>query len=164
MDWSFANIALVLGGVTTGMHAGLLYDWSVNVVPSLRKLSPKRHIETFQVMNKTIENPVFFISFLGPIIFLPLAAFFFRGTPRFSWLLAAALVQIIGSNIVTISQHLPRNAQLAKVQASRLNDTEADKIRQDFQGRGSKWTGWHTVRTLASISATALVFIAAISS
>jgi hypothetical protein len=33
-----------------------------------------------------IENPVFFLSFFGPIVLLPLAAFLHWGQPQFVWL------------------------------------------------------------------------------
>lgn len=157
---NFENIVLVAAGVTAGLHAGLLYDFSVDIVPSMRKLKPKAHIEMFHAIDKTITNPVFFISFFGPMIFIPLAAFLLRDTPQFSWLVAAALVQIIGCNGVTMAVHLPLNAELAKVDTDKISDSEAEKIRQDFQGPGSKWNRWHTIRTLAGTTATALLFIA----
>jgi uncharacterized membrane protein len=160
MSLPLENIAIVAGGVLTGLHAGLLYDFSVDVVPSLRKLKAKAHIEMFQAIDKTIENPVFFLSFLGPIILLPLAAFLFRSEPQFPWLVAASLTQILACNGVTIAVHLPLNGGLAKVNTSKISDQEAEKIRTAFQGPGSTWVRFHTVRTLAGIAATTLVFVA----
>ncbi len=152
------RIALVAAGVLTGLHAGLLYDFSVDVVPSLRKL--KAHIEMFQAIDKTIANPVFFLSFFGPIVLLPLAAFSFRGEPRFPYLLAAALIQIVACCGATVAGNLPLNARLAKVDTDRISDSEADKIRSDFQGPGSAWMRWHTLRTIAGTAAPALALVA----
>lgn len=129
----------------------------------MRKLRPKAHIEMFQAIDKTITNPVFFLSFFGPIILIPLAAFLLRDGSQFPWLVVAALVQVFACNGVTVSQHLPLNAELAKVDTSKISDTEAEKIRNDFQGKGSKWVRWHTVRTLAGTTATALVIVATLS-
>jgi uncharacterized membrane protein len=154
------KIILVAGGVLAGLHAGLLFDFSVDIVPSLRKLKAKAHIEMFQAIDSTIENPVFFLSFFGPVILLPLAAFLSRGEPQFSWLVAASVVQIVGCNAVTVSQHLPLNAALKKVDTGKLSDQEAEKIRTTFQGPGSRWVRFHAVRTLAGTAATALVFTA----
>ncbi len=162
MAISLENVVLVAAGLLTGLHAGLLFDFSVDIVPSLRKLKAKAHIEMFQSIDSTIENPVFFLSFLGPIVLLPLATFLFRGEPQFSWLLAVSLIQIIACNVVTLAIHLPLNAKLAKVDTSKISDQEAEKIRRDFQGLGSRWTRFHAIRTLAGITATGLMFIAAI--
>lgn len=163
MQMTPENMVLVVGGVLTGLHAGLLYDFAIDIVPSLRKLKPKAHIEIFQSIDKTITNPVFFLSFLGPIILLPLGAFLLRGEPAFGWLAAAAAVQILFCNAVTMSAHLPLNAELAKVDTSKISDAEAEKVRQAFQGPGSKWVRFHTIRTLAGTAATALVLVACLS-
>lgn len=156
------NIVLVAGGVLAGLHAGLLYDFSVDVVPSMRKLKPKVHIEMFQAIDKTITNPLFFPSFFGPVILFPLAAFLFRDTPQFGWLVAASIIQIVFCNGATVAGNLPINAELAKVDTSKISETEAEKIRHEFQGPGSKWMHFHTVRTLAGTTATALVFLACV--
>lgn len=154
------NIVLVAGGVLAGLHAGLLYDFSVDVVPSMHKLKPKAHIEMFQAIDKTITNALFFPSFFGPVILLPLAAFLLRDTPQFEWLLAAAIIQIVFCNGATVAGNLPLNAELAKVDTNKISEAEAEKIRQNFQGPGSKWMRFHTVRILAGTIATALVFVA----
>lgn len=157
---SLENAVLVAGGVLAGLHAGLLYDFSVDVVPAMRKLKPKAHIEMFQAIDKTITNALFFPSFFGPIILLPLAAFLLRDTPQFGWLLAASAIQIVFCNGATVVGNLPLNAELAKVDTSKISEAEAEKIRREFQGPGSKWMRFHTVRTLAGTTAMALVLVA----
>jgi uncharacterized membrane protein len=163
MDLIFQNIVLVTAGVLTALHAGLLYDFSVDIVPSMRKLKAKAHIEMFQAINNTIQNPAFFLSFFGPVILLPLATFLFRGESQFSWLAAAAVIQIVACNGITVTQHLPRNAELAKVDTSKISDAEAEKIRQEFQGPETPWTRFHIMRTLAAITATTIVFVVCLS-
>jgi uncharacterized membrane protein len=158
MYMSFENVVLVLAGVSTGLHAGLLYDFSVDIVPSMRKLGAKAHIEMFQAIDKTITNPVFFLSFFGPIVLLPLATVLLWGEPQGAWLLIAAVVQIVGCNGATVAGNLPLNAELVKVDTAKISDAEAVKIRQAFQGRGSRWMVFHTIRTIAGTAATALIF------
>ena len=75
MEISLTNIVLVVGGVLTALHAGLLYDCSVDTVPALRSIKGTTHISMMQAIHVTIENPIFFLSFFGPIVLLPLAAF-----------------------------------------------------------------------------------------
>lgn len=153
---------LVTAGTLTGLHAGLLYDFSVDVVRSMRYLKPKEHIRMMQAINIKIENPVFFLSFFGPVVLLPLATWLHQGEPPFSYLLAASLVEIIGCQAVTIIGNIPLNNELAKVDTNKISDQTAGVIRRDFQGSGSKWMIWHSVRTLAGITATVLVFVAAL--
>ncbi len=157
------NIVLVVGGTLTGMMAGLLYTFNVAVVPALRSIKGTQHIAAMQAINTKIKNPVFFLSFFGPTILLPLAAYLHRSAPEFPLLVVAALLHILGANGVTIVGNIPLNERLDKVDASQLSEAEADSIRNAFQGPGSPWMRWHAVRTLAAIAATALVFIVCLS-
>ena len=159
----FEDIVLVVGGTLTGLFAGLLYAFSVAVIPALRCLKGREHIATMQAINVKILNPVFFLSFFGPTILLPLAAFLHRSESQFGLLVAAATLHIVGANGVTIVGNVPLNDQLAKQDVGKLSESEAEQIRSAFQGPGSLWMRWHTVRTLAATGATALIFLACLS-
>jgi uncharacterized membrane protein len=159
----FEDIVLVVGGTLTGLFAGLLYAFSVAVVPALRRLTGREHLAAIQAINVKILNPVFFLSFLGPTLLLPLAAFLHRSGSQFGLLVAAAVLHIVGANGVTIMGNVPLNDQLAKRDVSHLSEAEADHIRKAFQGTGTPWMRWHTVRTLAATAATVLVFLACLS-
>jgi uncharacterized membrane protein len=156
---TFENIVLIIGGTLTGLLAGVFYAFNVAVVPALRRLKGKEHIAAMNAINDKIKNPVFFLSFFGPTILLPLAAYLHRAEASFPLLVAAALLHIVGSNGVTVAGNIPLNEKLDKVDVNQISDSEADQIRQDFQGPGSAWMRLHAVRTLAAIAATALVFI-----
>ena len=160
---TFENIVLVAGGVLTALHAGLLYDFSVDIVPALRSIKGTTHISMMQAINVKIENPIFFLSFFGPIVLLPLAAFLLREEPQFAWLLAASIIQIVGSAGVTVAGNIPLNNKLAKINSNQLSEAEADRIRTEFQGPGTPWMRLHTVRTLSSIAATTLLFLVSLS-
>jgi uncharacterized membrane protein len=153
------NILLVLGGTLTGLLAGVFYAFNVAVVPALRRLKAREHIAAMNAINDKIKNPIFFLSFFGPTLLLPLAAYLHRAESTFPLLVAAALLHIVGSNGVTAAGNIPLNERLDKVNLDQISDAEAEQIRQDFQGPGSPWMRFHAVRTLAAIAATALVFI-----
>jgi uncharacterized membrane protein len=157
------NIVLVVGGTLTGLMAGLFYAFNVAIVPALRAIKGTQHIATMQAINDKIKNPVFFLSFIGPTILLPLAAFLHRGLEQFPLLVAAAALHIIGANGVTMAGNIPLNDRLDKVDTDQISETEADQIRNEFQGAGSPWMRFHNIRTLASIAAAALVLIACLS-
>jgi uncharacterized membrane protein len=157
------NVLLVTSGVLTGLMAGLLYAFQVAVVPGLRASTGTQHIAVMQAISERITNPVFFLSFFGPTLLLPLTAWLFRDRPQFPLLVAAALLHILGANGVTIAGNIPLNERLAKVNVEVLNEAEADRIRQDFHELGSPWMRFHWIRTLASVAAAALVLIACLS-
>jgi uncharacterized membrane protein len=112
-----------------------------------------------QTLNVKIENPLLFVSFFGPTILLPLAAFLHQSEPGFALLLGAAILHIAGSNGVTIFGNIPLNKQLAKVDSTALSEEEAERIRTAFQGPGSLWMRLHALRTLAAAAATALILV-----
>ena len=157
------NIILVVGGTLTSLLAGLFYAFNVAVVPGLRHLKGTQHIAAMQSINEKIKNPVFFLSFFGPSILLPLAAYLHRAEASFPLLVTASLLHIIGANGVTIVGNIPLNERFAKIDASQLSDAEADQVRQEFQGPGTPWMRFHAARTLASVAATALIFIVCLS-
>lgn len=158
MNATIENTVLVTGGVLTALHAGLLYDFSVDIVPALRSTRGTTHISMMQVINRKIENPMFFLSFFGPIVLLPWAAILHWGKPQFPWLLAASAIQILGCEGVTVAGNIPLNNKLAKIDANKLSEPEADRLRKEFQGPGTPWMQFHAIRTLAAIAATTILF------
>ena len=86
------DIVLVVGGTLTGLLAGVFYAFSVAFVPALRSIKGTQHIAAMQAINVKIENPVFFLSFFGSTILLPLAAFLHRSGSQFGLLVAAAVL------------------------------------------------------------------------
>ena len=59
--------------------------------------------------------------------------------------------------------NIPLNNQLAQIEADKLSEAEADKIRTDFQGPGTPWMRFQTLRTFAAITATTIVFVVCLS-
>lgn len=160
---SLENIVLVLGGTLSGLIAGVYYAFNVAFVPALRHLNGKQHIAAMQAINQKIKNPVFFLSFFGPSVLLPIAAWMHRGAAQFPLLVIAALLHIIGGVGVTVGGNIPLNERLDQVKADTLTEAEADKIRREFQAPGSAWMRFHNIRTLTTTAATVLVLIAALS-
>jgi uncharacterized membrane protein len=153
-------LILIVSGTLTGLLAGLLFAFSIAVIPGLRDLEAKSHIAAMQRINIRIINPLFMFSFLGPTVLLPLAAFLYREGTSFPMLLTAAALHMIGVNGVTIVGNVPLNDRLAEVSVDTLTDVEAEQVRQDYHGQDSSWMRMHHVRTLAAVAAAALVFLA----
>lgn len=157
---TLADLVVVAGGTLTGLIAGLLFAFNVAVIPALRSLSAQEHLRAMQAINIRIVSPLFMLSFLGPSVLLPLAAFLFRGSPQFPLLVIAAALHLIGVNGVTIAGNVPLNQQLARVEVDVLSPAEADAQRATYHGTGARWMRLHNLRTVAAAAACALVFIA----
>ena len=157
---TFEQIILVVGGTFTGLVAGLFYSFTVAIVPALRTLKGKEHIAAMQAINTKIENPLFFLSFFGALVFLPLTAYLYRDKPAFPLLVAASILYILGAIGATVFGDIPLNEELAKVETPKISEEEAEKIRKEFQGSWKPWMRFHAVRTLAATAATTLVLVA----
>jgi uncharacterized membrane protein len=159
-EFSLENLVLIIGGTLTGLIAGVYYTFNVAIVPALRAANPTHHIAVMQAINDKIKNPVFFLSFLGPTVLLPLAAYLHRDRPEFWLIAAAAALHIVGGNGVTIAGNIPLNERLARLDVRQLSEAEAERVRTEFQGVGSAWMRLHHLRTLTSALAVALLLIA----
>jgi len=69
------NVMLICTIILSGLVAGLLYSYACSVNPGLHKLSDKEYIGAMQSINVAIQNPVFFISFMGSLILFPVQSF-----------------------------------------------------------------------------------------
>lgn len=157
------SLILVIGGTFAGLVAGVYYAFHVSFVPALRGLPAAQHIRAMQLLNTRIENPVFFLTFFGAALLLPVAAFLYRDTAAFWWLVAASVAYIGGSVILTGAVHIPMNRELAALDAATLTDADAERFRTAYQGGASRWMSWHAVRTLVTAVSCVLAFIAALS-
>lgn len=102
-----------------------------------------------QAINEKIQNPVFFLTFFGAVLFLlsALAAHFPRPRSGRFWLVAFACVLYIGGSfLLTASMNVPLNEELARV-ANNASADELARARADYEG---PWNFWNGVRTMFS--------------
>lgn len=155
------NIVLIITTMITALIAGLYYSWSCAVIPGLSHVADTTYVETMQQINRSILNPIFFLSFAGTAFLLPLSTYLHYGQPmRFWLLLIASAIYIIGSFGVTIAGNVPLNDALDNFQLSTASIQEITTQRIRFE---KPWNNFHTVRTLATIISLVLVIIACIS-
>jgi uncharacterized membrane protein len=157
---SIVNIILIITATSTGLIAGLFYAYSCSVNPGLAGLPDAQYVAAMQSINSAILNPVFFASFLGTLILLPLSGYLNFSPPysrRFAFLLAAALIYIIGSFGVTIFGNVPLNDALGRINLKTASTEEISNARIVFE---NLWNRLHSVRTIASIISLILVIIA----
>jgi uncharacterized membrane protein len=155
----FENIILILAGILTALVTGLYFGYSVSVNGGLHRLNNSEYVKAMQSINVAIQNPIFFVSFIGPLLLLPLATFLqgHTNSMQFALLLASSVLYIAGSFGVTTIGNVPLNQRLAKFDVTNAAGNEIAQARSAFE---KSWNRLHTIRTLSSIAATVLIFVA----
>ena len=147
----------------TALVAGLFFAFSVSVNGGLHRLKDSEYVGAMQSINTVIGNPVFFLTFFGPVVLLPLATYLFLAisSAQFALLLSASVLYLVFTFGVTAGGNVPLNNRLAGVDLSRASGEEVTQARTQFE---RPWNRLHAVRTIASVAATVLIFVAAVAS
>lgn len=154
------TLVLIITAVLTALIGGLFYAYSCSVVLGLGKLSDTEYLKAMQNINREILNPVFFMSFMGTVIFLPVATFFFRGQqPVFIFLLLATVAYLIGVFGVTVAGNVPMNDTLDKFD---ISGSTAEAIRQMRENFENRWNFLNNIRTVFSVISIIFVVCACI--
>ncbi|MET3528966.1 DUF1772 domain-containing protein [Chryseobacterium flavum] len=154
------TLLLIITAVLTALVAGLFYAYSCSVVLGLGKLPDAEYLKAMQHINREILNPVFFMSFMGTAILLPLSVFILRGDqPVFILLLAAALTYLIGVFGVTIAGNVPLNDMLDKFDVAGSTAEAIKQMRESFENR---WNLLNNIRSVFSLISIILVIGACI--
>jgi len=159
---TFANITLLAAAFTTALIAGLFYAYSCSVNPGLGKLSDANYLSAMQSINREILNPLFFMSFMGTLILLPLSTWLQYSSPvpvRFYLLLGATLVYGVGTFGVTMFGNVPLNNAL---DAFHIQSASAEALSQQRALFEKSWNQLHGIRSFANAIALILVLLACI--
>jgi uncharacterized membrane protein len=154
------QLILIATATATALIAGLFYAYSCSVNIALSKLSDEGYVAVMQSINREIQNPLFFTSFMGTLFLLPLSTWMqYRVgvSPTFFLLLAATAIYIIGAFIVTMAGNVPLNEALDKFNFQAAASEEITRQRIQFE---NVWNRWHTIRTVCSFVSLVLVLIA----
>jgi uncharacterized membrane protein len=155
-----SNIILVLTTLTTALIAGLFYAYSCSVNGGLAQLSDAHYILAMQSINKAIQNPMFFMSFMGTLFLLPISTYLHYNQDelnRFYLLLFATIFYLIGVIAITAFGNIPLNNALNDFSVQSADNEAITKARLGFE---SAWNSFHLIRTIASISSLILVILA----
>lgn len=127
--------------LSTGLMSGIFFAFSTSVMPGLRTADDRTFVDAMQHLNASIQNGLFFLVFLGALVFPAVAAVLFgRSGDRAAmwWTIAAAGLYLVVL-VLTMLIAVPLNDQLA---AASLAD--AARARQDFEGT---WVPVNNLRT-----------------
>lgn len=149
-----ATFAAALGA---GLIAGTFFAFSAFVMGALKRLPSAQGIAAMQSINVVVINPVFLGVFMGTAalgLVLLVAAFFGWPSSRAIYLLAGAVLYVGGCFLVTLIFNVSLNNALA---AAKPDSAEGAALWQRYL---KDWTMWNSVRTVASLAATACFIMA----
>jgi uncharacterized membrane protein len=150
-----SDALLVLSIVTAlgaGVVAGVFFAFSNFAMAGLARIPPAEGIRAMQQINITVINPGFMTALFGTGLtcLAVIAVTLSDWDASHGWyLLAAALVYVVGSVGVTMAFNVPRNTVLARQEPT---SAEAARVWERYL---VEWTAWNSVRTAASLATTA---------
>lgn len=150
----FMTLIAALG---CGLIAGIFLGFSSFVMPALARLREANGVRAMQSINQVVLNPGFLGVLLGTAVVcggLALSALAGLSEPD-AWLrFAGCSAYLVGTILVTIRCHVPRNAALAKLAA---DSAEAARFWPEFV---ASWSAWNHVRGVSAFVAAALLTLA----
>jgi uncharacterized membrane protein len=162
MGINFNNVVLLLTIFVVALMAGLFYNWSTAITTGLHRLDDKEYLSAMQSINRTIQNPWFFLSFFGVIVLLPLCTYLqYKGEIKFNFYLTlfALIIYFTGVMLVTISINIPLNNMLDAFDINNAKLNDIVNMRKAFE---TKWNSYNMIRTISSIISLILLLLACI--
>jgi uncharacterized membrane protein len=147
------NAGIVLGAavIAMGLVAGLFFFSAIAVMPALTAADDRTLVDAMQQMIDKIENPAFFLVFLGAPALTAVALVQARrsGAPKIARWIIAGLALYTVMFVITFAVHIPLNDDLENAGDPDRIDNLAE-VRDDFV---TSWVAWDIVRTLATTAA-----------
>jgi uncharacterized membrane protein len=127
----------VLGAATVamGLIAGVFYIFACAIMPALARSDDRVFVEVMRNINDVIQNPVFFLSFMGALLLTSTSAWQVRGRPYRVWVWAGLGAYALAF-FVTVAFNIPLNNGLAST-------ADVGAARERFE---DAWVGWNVVR------------------
>jgi uncharacterized membrane protein len=152
------QLYLVAGtALASGLVGGVLYAFSSFVMAGLKRLPAAEGMAAMQSINVAAVKPGLMIPFLGTMIAstaVAITAIADWDETTSIWLLVGSASYVLGTFVMTGTYHVPRNNALA---ATSADTPEAEAVWSRYL---KEWTRWNHYRTLAALTAAALLGIA----
>jgi uncharacterized membrane protein len=139
------------------MMAGVFFAFSAFVMKALGRLRAEQGVAAMQAINMAVITPVFVAELFGTavacgaLVVSALLAWEERFVP---YLLVGGALYLVGTILLTIAYHVPRNEALARVEPHSA----------DAEGRWARylsgWTAWNHARVAEALAAAATLTIA----
>jgi uncharacterized membrane protein len=139
--------SLVVSTLLLGLISGFFYTFSISIMRTLRGVDDRTFVDVMQKINRDVQNPMFFLTFLGSILFGIITLILFLGQPF--WVLLPVILSLAGYFVcfaVTVRGNVPMNVRLDRYgPVEKIADVPA--VRKEFEDR---WTRLNGIRAWAS--------------
>lgn len=146
-----------ISALGAALIAGVFFGFSTFVMTALGRRPPAEGIAAMQEINLVVVRSGFIAVFVGTAIActaLALLAGLRWDDPRIPYWLVGAALYVVGTFVLTIVRNVPLNDELAAVDPA---DSEGAAVWSRYL---VDWTWWNSVRTAASLAATAAFILA----
>ena len=154
---SFLFALTLVTALGCGLNAGVFFAFSSFVMKALARLHPAQGVAAMQAINVAAVTPAFMAALFGTALACgglavwALLAWDERFAP---YLLVGSALYLVGTILLTIAYHVPRNEALARVEPHSAN------AESHWRHYLSGWTAWNYVRAAAALAAAAVLTIA----
>ncbi|TPL86644.1 DUF1772 domain-containing protein [Mesorhizobium sp. B2-3-14] len=146
-----------IAAIGAGVVGGVFFAFSNFVMAALARLPVPAGIAAMNSINVTVITPAFMTALFGTgliCLVLIVAALLGWSQSGTYWLLAGAVIYLVGNPIVTMVFNVPLNDALAAVDPASSNGAAV------WANQMSQWVMWNHVRTITAIVAMACFIFA----
>jgi uncharacterized membrane protein len=150
-------VLTLITAVACGLNAGVFFAFSSFVMQGLGRLPAAQGLAAMQAINVTAVTFAFMFALFGTaVLCLVLVGWAIAewGEPWAPYLLAGGALYVVGTILVTIVFHVPRNNALARLESTSAEAAPA------WTRYLREWTAGNHVRTAAALAAAVVLTIA----
>jgi uncharacterized membrane protein len=152
--------SLVVSTLLLGLISGFFYTYSISIMRTLRGVDDRTFVDVMQKINRDVQNPMFFLSFLGSILFGIITLILFLGQPF--WVLLPVILSLAAYFVcfaVTVRGNVPMNVRLDRYgPVDKIADVAA--VRSEFEVRWTRLNGIRAWTATAGFGAIVWALIA----
>ena len=158
---TYLDISLIFAILFCSLVGGIIFTYSIVIMPGLSNLNNKDFLKTFQVTDAVIQNnqPLFMFTWIGSIVAILttiVASLLSVGLSE-SWIIIlVGAAYLVGVQGITVAIHIPLNNYIQKLNIEELNDKTLADERLKFE---TKWNFFNKIRTGIAISVSILMLI-----
>jgi uncharacterized membrane protein len=147
----------LLGALGCGLVAGVFFAFSAFVMKALGRLPAEQGVAAMQAINVAAVTPAFMAALFGTAAAcsaLAVSALFAWDEYFAPYLLVGSALYLVGTILLTVAYHVPRNEALARV------EPHGAGAGRHWTRYLSGWTAWNHVRAAGALAAAATLTIA----
>ena len=154
---SYLFVLSLLAALGCAMMAGVFFAFSAFVMKALARLPAQQGVAAMQAINVAAVTFAFMAALFGTAVgcgALAVWALFAWDEHFAPYLLLGSSLYLLGTILLTIAYHVPRNEALARVEP---HSAEAESHWKRYL---SGWTAWNHLRAATALAAAATLTIA----